>query len=146
MSRTQLDSVLIQIRQLREQTLAECAGLTEADFTLPTGMPRWDDLRRVLLRFGEHMREHASQAQGARAAIGKAPSPPERMLAEAELAWGMLLAATVGLSDEEAAAQPSDGGWSVAQVLEHVLKTEDTYLQAVRRAKAARQATQAQAS
>jgi hypothetical protein len=138
MSRAQVDTLLAQIRQKREQTLAECAGLTEADFALPTGMPRWDDLRRVLLRFGDHMREHASQAGAARAASGHAPTPPERMLAEAELAWGMLLGVTVGLSDEDAAAPPTDGGWSVVQVLEHVLKTEETYLNAVRAAKAAR--------
>ena len=135
MSHTELDSLFAQIRQMREQTLAECAGLTEADFALPTGMPRWDDLRRVLLRFGDHMREHASQAGAARAATGHAPNPPQRMLAEAELAWGMLLAATVGLSDEDAATPPPDGGWSVIQVLEHVLETEENYLNAVRRAK-----------
>jgi hypothetical protein len=135
MSRTGLDTLLAQIRAMREQTLAETAGLTEADFTLPTDMPRWDDLRRVLLRFADHMREHASQAQAARVAAGHAPTPPERMLTEAELAWGMLLGVTVGLSDDDAATPPPDGGWSVVQVLEHVLKTEGTYLQAVRRAK-----------
>lgn len=135
MSRTQLDTLLTQIRAMREQTLAECAGLTEADFALPTGMNRWDDLRRVLLRFADHMREHASQAGAARAATGHAPTPPERMLAEAELAWGMLLGVTVGLSDENAAERPPDGGWSVVQVLEHVLKTDEAYLNAVRAAK-----------
>jgi hypothetical protein len=139
MARTELDTLLAQIRGRREETLAECAGLTEADFALPTGMPRWDDLRRVLLRFGDHMREHASQAGAARVAIGRAPNPPERMLAEAELAWGMLLGVTVGLSDEDATAPPADGGWSVLQVLQHVLKTEETYLNAVRAAKSARQ-------
>ena len=136
MPRTELDTLLAQIRQMREQTLAECADLTEADFNLPTGMPRWDDLRRVLLRFADHMREHASQAQAARVAAGHAPTPPERMLAEAELAWGMLLGVTVGLSDEDATTSPPDGGWSVVQVLEHVLKTEENYLDAVRMAKA----------
>ena len=138
MSRAQLDALLAQIRAMREQTLAETAGLTEADFTLPTGMPRWDDLRRVLLRFGDHMREHASQAQAARGATSHAPTPPERMLAEAEIAWGLLLAVTVGLSDEDAAARPPEGGWSVLQVLQHVQQTEETYLNAVRAAKAAR--------
>lgn len=138
MSRHELDTLLAEIRQKREQTLAECADLTEADFALPTGMPRWDDLRRVMLRFGDHMREHASQAGAARAATGHAPNPPERMLAEGELAWGMLLGVTVGLSDEEAAEAPPDGGWSVVQVLQHVLKTEETYLNAVRAAKAGR--------
>jgi hypothetical protein len=113
MPRTEIGSLLAQIRQLREQTLAECADLTDADFTLPTGMPRWDDLRRVLLRFGDHMREHASQAQAIRVAAGHALTPPERMLAEAELAWGMLLGVSVGLSDEDAATPSPDGGWSV---------------------------------
>ena len=136
MSRAELDTLLAQLRQMREQTLAECDGLTEADFALPTGMPRWDDLRRVLLRFADHMREHASQAQAARVAAGHAPTPPERMLAEAELAWGMLLGVTVGLSDEDAATPPPDGGWSVVQVLEHVIKTEENYLNALRAAKA----------
>jgi hypothetical protein len=134
--RTELDALLAQIRQMREQTLAETAGLTEADFALPTDMHRWDDMRRVLLRFGDHMREHASQAQAARVAAGHAPNPPQRMLAEAELAWGMLLGVTVGLSDEDAATPPPDGGWSVVQVLEHVLKTEEAYLNAVKAAKA----------
>ena len=138
MPRSELDSLLAQIRAMREQTLAETAGLTEADFALPTGMPRWDDLRRVLLRFADHIREHASQAQAARVAAGHTPTPPERMLAEAELAWGMLLGVTVGLSDEDAATPPPDGCWSVVQVLEHVLKTEETYLSAVRAAKANR--------
>jgi hypothetical protein len=135
MPRAELDALLAKIRQSREQTLIECADLTEAEFALPTGMPRWDDLRRVLLRFADHMREHASQAQAARVAAGHAPTPPERMLAEAELAWGMLLGVTVGLSDEDAAGQPPDGGWSVMQVVEHVLKTEENYLNAVRAAK-----------
>ena len=138
MPRAELDALLAKIRQSREQTLIECADLTEAEFTLPTGMPRWDDLRRVLLRFADHMREHASQAQAARVAAGHAPTPPERMLAEAELAWGMLLGVTVGMSDEDAATPPPDGGWSVMQVLEHVLKTEETYLNAVRHAKTQR--------
>ena len=48
----------------------------------------------------------------------------------------MLLGVTVGLNDEAAADQPPDGGWSVVQVLEHVLKTEENYLNAVRAAKA----------
>ena len=132
---TEISEMIQKIRAAREQTLSRLVDLTEADFPAPTGMERWTDVRRVLLRFGDHMREHASQAQAARVAAGHAPNPPERMLAEAELAWGMLLGVTVGLSDEDAATPPSDGGWSVVQVLEHVLKTEEDYLNAVRTAK-----------
>ena len=136
MSRTELDGMLAELRRLREQTLVALVDLTEADFATPTDMPRWDDVRRVLLRFGDHMREHANQVECARAAIGRGPTMPQRMLAEGELAWGKLLAATVGLTDEDIAAQPPDGGWSVKQVLAHVIQTERRYLDATLAAKA----------
>jgi hypothetical protein len=137
MERTRLDGLLAGIRSAREQTLAELTEMTEEEFAHPTPMQRWDDARRVLLRFGDHMREHANQVVGARAAIGQAPTMPQRMLAEAELAWGKLLGATIGLTDEAAATAPPDGGWSVEQVLEHMLKVEGLYLDAIRQARQA---------
>ena len=127
--------MLAQIRRLREQTLAELTALTEADFATPTDMERWTDVRRVLLRFGDHMREHANQVEGARTATGRGPTMPQRMLAEAELAWGKLLGATTGLTDEDLPLPPPDGSWSVKQVLEHVIQTEGAYLDAIRRAR-----------
>lgn len=137
MDRTRLDGLLADIRSAREQTLAELTEMAEGEFACPTPMQRWDDARRVLLRFGDHMREHANQVTGARAAVGWAPTMPQRMLAEAELAWGKLLGATIGLTDDAAAAVPPDGGWSVEQVLEHVLKVEGLYLDAIRQARQA---------
>jgi uncharacterized damage-inducible protein DinB len=50
------------------------------------------------------------------------------MLAEAERAWGQLLAATVGLDDESASRRPDDGGWSALQVLEHIAEVEQNVL------------------
>lgn len=90
-----------------------------------------NDVRRVLLRFSEHMREHASQLEGIRVGIGKAPTPPQRMLAEAELAWGKVLAATINLSDEDLDTIPEDGGWSVRTLLAHILKGEEGYVSAI---------------
>jgi hypothetical protein len=132
MAREELDALLAEIRSRRQETLSEFADLTEADFATPTPMPRWDDIRRVLLRFSEHMREHASQLEGIRAALGRSPTPPERMLAEAELAWGKLLAATSNLSDEDLDRVPPDGGWTVRQLLEHVVQSERNYQNAIR--------------
>ena len=57
------------------------------------------------------------------------------MLAEAEYAWGKLLAATVGLSDEDYKASPPEGGWSIRQVLEHVIASERAYMEAIRTAR-----------
>ena len=137
MGRERLDALMAEIRGVRQQTLSELADMTEAEFGLPTTMHRWDDARRVLLRFGDHMREHANQALAARANAGYGLTMPQQMLAEAELAWGKLLGATVGLDDEAIAAAPSEGAWSVGEVLEHVLRVEQLYLDAILRAREA---------
>lgn len=134
MSRQQIEEVLTQIRAVRQETLATLQEVTEADFVIPTDLKRWDDLRRLLLRFGEHMREHTNQLEDARQKTGTGPTMPQRMLAEAERAWGQLLAATVGLDDERASQQPDDGGWSALRVLEHILEVEQNYLAAAQRA------------
>ena len=74
MSRGELDALLREFRALRERTLAELQDVTEAEFDCPTNMPRWTEIRRVLLRFGDHTREHANQVEGVRASIGRSPS------------------------------------------------------------------------
>jgi len=133
MSNENLQSFLGEICAAREQVLAELIDLTEDDFATPTDMVRWDDVRRVLLRFGDHMREHSNQLEAARYAIDRGPTMPQRMLAEGEVAWGKLLAATVGLEDEDLDAQPADGSWTVRQVLSHILEGERNYLETIRR-------------
>ena len=140
MHRAKLEEILTQIRIVRQETLTTLHDVTEADFAIPTDLKRWDDLRRVLLRFGEHMREHTNQLEDARQKTGTGPTMPQRMLAEAERAWGQLLAATVGLDDDSAGQQPADGGWSAMRVLEHMLEVEQNYLAAAQRAITAQQA------
>ena len=128
MQREKIDGLLAQIRTTREETLRALQDVTEAEFALRTDLQRWDDLRRVLLRFADHMREHSNQLEDARQKTGTGPTMPQRMLAEAERAWGQLLAATVGLDDESASQQPDDGGWSALQVLEHIAEVEQNVL------------------
>jgi hypothetical protein len=91
-------------------------------------------MRRVLLRFGDHMREHATLIDAVRDDTGRAPTVPQRTLAEAEAAWGRLLAVTVGLTDDDLHTKPSGEAWSIAEVLEHVLRTEQAYLQTIQAA------------
>jgi hypothetical protein len=136
MGRKALDGMLAEIRQLREETMRELIDLTEGEFPLPTDMERWTSVRRVLLRFGDHMREHSNQIAGVRAAIGRGPTMPQRMLAEAEMAWGVLLGMTVGLTDDDLEEKPPDGGWSVQEVLQHVASVERGYLNGIREARA----------
>ncbi len=134
MSRHELDTILAEIRAARAASLAYLTDVPESDFPLPTDLPRWDEVRRVLLRLGEHMREHTNQIEGARADLGLHKTMPQRMLAEAELSWGKLLAAVVGLDDTDLDAQPGPESWSIRTVLEHVLSSERNYLAAVQKA------------
>jgi hypothetical protein len=135
MSREKLDAILTEIRALRDQTLAEFNDLTEADFLLPTTDARWSDLRRALLRFGDHVREHANQIEGIRAQTDRLPTMPQRMLAEGEHAWGKLLAATVGLTDDDLDREPPEG-WTILRTLDHIRQTETYYRDLIRAAKA----------
>ena len=138
MSRIQMDALLAEIRAARQSSLNYLTGVPESDFPLPTDLPRWDEVRRVLLRLGEHMREHANQLEGARSDLGRHRTMPQRMLSEAELSYGKLLAATVGLDDANLDADPGSEQWSIRTVLEHILDTERRYLQAVQDAHDAR--------
>ena len=141
MSRKQLDGMLATLRQSRERTLAELETLSEDEFGLATGMERWTEVRRVLLRFGDHMREHATQISGTRADIDRLPTMAQRILAESEVAWGVLLAATVGLSDADLTTFPGDGGWTIAQTLEHIIQSENAYLETIRKARSSNDVT-----
>lgn len=144
MSREQFNSLLAEIRATREQTLAELDDLTEAEFGLPTTTRswRWDTALRVLLQFGNHMREHTTHLQGTREALARPPTQPQRILAQAELAWGNLLAATVGLTDADLDAVPPDGGWPLRRILEHIHNSEREYLEAIRAARTDREGTE----
>lgn len=98
-------------------------------------MKQTDSAGAMCAVFGDHMREHTTQIAGLRVASGHAPTMSQRILMEAELAWSKLLASTVGLSDDELLKTPPDGGWSLQQILEHMLDSEEGYLVTIRDAR-----------
>ena len=137
MQREQLDGLLAEIRAVRERALVEHDDLTEDDFSLPITSKawRWDSVVRALLQTGNHMREHATHIQGTRAAINRLHTQPQRMLADTEIAWGILLAALVGLTDDDLDRVPAEGAPSVRTILEHILKGEKEYLETIQEAR-----------
>lgn len=139
MSQERIHELLNELRDARERSLKELSDATPDEFSLPTNMQRWDDLRRILLRFGDHMREHANQIEDTRRTTDQAHTMPQRMLAEGEVAWGKLLAALVGLRDEDISVKPPDGGWSIEEVLLHLIEGENNYLNHARSAREKRE-------
>ena len=133
MARTELNAKLEQIRAVRCEVLDLLQDAPDADAALATPELRlWRNLGIVLLRFGDHMREHGNQIAGARQATGAGPSDVQRKLAEAEKAWGDLLGAVVGLTDADLDRVPDEGAWTVRETLDHILAAEENYLAGVR--------------
>lgn len=135
MSRTELETKLEEIRAVRTEVLELLTALTDTETALETpdlGMSR--NLGMALLRFGDHMREHKNQLVGARQSLGIGPTDAQRKLGDAEVTWGQLLGAVVGLSDSDLDTVPAEGEWSIRETLDHIHTGEQYYLKGVKSA------------
>lgn len=126
---------LAQIDAIQKEILQELTSLKRHELKYQTDNWRWNTLRRVMLRFGDHLREHTTQLVAAREDIGAAQTMPQRVLARAQEAYGGLLGATVGLGDEHLDEVPEAGEWTPRQILEHIISTQGAYLDLIRRAR-----------
>jgi hypothetical protein len=135
MSEPTVRDYLIQMETIQQQVMAELTTLQRAELKYATGNARWNTVRRVLLRFGDHLREHTTQLIAARDAAGAMQTMPQRMLARAQEAYGVFLGAMVGLRDEQLDQVPEPGEWTARQVLEHMLTTHKNYLEMIREAR-----------
>jgi hypothetical protein len=127
MANEKVKPLLDDLRREREATLDVAAGLSREELRYATGHERWSSARRVALQLGNHLREHALQIRLARKGLQRTHSEPQDMLALGEQAWGDVLAACVGLTDDDLDRVPAPGQWSVRQVIEHMIKTEIGY-------------------
>lgn len=136
MSTDQVTAMLAEVRKEREATLAAVTTISREELRYATGNERWSSARRVMLRFADHLREHALQIRLVRERTQTMPTEPQMILALAEQAWGDVLAATIGLSDYDLDRSPAPGQWSVRQVLEHMIKGERDYQEMIAKARA----------
>ncbi len=132
----QVTAMLAELRKEREATLTAVSAISREELRYATGHERWSSARRVMLRFADHLREHALQIRLLRERTQTMPTEPQMMLALAEQAWGDVLAATIGLSDDDLDRSPAPGQWSVRQVLEHMIKVERDYRDTIAKARA----------
>jgi hypothetical protein len=135
MPNEKVNALLAELRREREATLADLATISREELRYSTGHQRWSSARRVMLRFSEHLREHALQIRLVRQRIQAGPTEPQMMLALAEQAWGDVLASCIGLTDDDLDRVPAPGQWSVRQVLEHMIKSERDYREMIEKAK-----------
>jgi hypothetical protein len=134
MSTANVQALLDELRREREATLDALTNISRDELRYSTGHQRWSSARRAMLRFGDHLREHALQVRNVRRLNNNHLTEPQMMLAMAEQAWGDLLASVVGLTDEELDRVPGPGQWNVRQVFEHMIKIEREYRQMIEKA------------
>jgi uncharacterized protein YukE len=138
MANTEVQGYLAQMAAVQAQVLDALAGLPREEFRYETEQWRWNTVRRVLLRLGDHLREHTTQLVEAREAAAGPPTMTQRILAQAMEAYGYWLGAMVGLSDEDLDQAPAPGEWTPRQVLEHMISSQSGYLDTIQRAREAR--------
>ncbi|NLS79487.1 MAG: DinB family protein [Chloroflexi bacterium] len=131
---SEITKLLAEIAAARAQTIARLTELSQEELRFKTDNWRWNTARRVVLRFGDHLREHTTQLVAAREDIGAAHTMPQRMLARAQEAYGEFLGAVVGLADEDLDTAPAEGEWTIRQILQHLRETEAWYLARVEEA------------
>ena len=135
MSRNELQAKLDEIRTVRTEVLDRLLDAPDTDSDLEiTEIRSWRSLGIVLLRFGDHMREHKNQISGIRQELAEGPTDVQRKLASAEEAWGELLGVVAGLTDSDLDAEPKSEGWTIRQTLDHILQAEVNYLNGVKTA------------
>ena len=90
----------------------------------------WGDrqmpIRMMMLQMVGHDVEHAVQAVKTLRDLGIAQSEAQLTLARQQEVRGQLEGLLIGLSDEDLDKAP-EGEWSMRQVLEHFMQTEDFY-------------------
>ena len=132
---TMVAEYVAQLQGVQDEILSELASMETEELRYATDSPRWNSVRRVMLRFGDHLREHTTQLVAAREAIGATQTMPQRMLARSMEAVGALHGALVGLDDSDLDESPEPGEWSPRQVLEHMIEVQAMYLEMVRSAR-----------
>ena len=136
MANTEVQGYLARMAAVQAEALEALTDLPREEYRYETEQWRWNTVRRVLLRLGDHVREHTTQLVEARDAAAGAPTMTQRILAQAMEAYGYWLGAMVGLSDEDLDKAPAPGEWTPRQVLEHMISSQSGYLDTIQRARA----------
>ena len=120
--------MLEQLRTSRARLQEQLAQASEDQMTLPVPMRQGSaDVRFMFYRLIAHEAEHTVHLIKTLNALGIAQGEALLILRELQASRGKLEGLLIGLSDEDVDREPAQGDWSPRQVLEHIIRTEETY-------------------
>lgn len=85
-------------------------------------------MRQTMRIMHDHEMSHVVQVHKSRQALGALPTEAQLILAQALMARAALAASITGMTDDQLAAKPASGEWSVLEVIEHVLRYDPVVL------------------
>lgn len=124
---SEIRDLLAENRAHRRSIFAQLADVPAermGDQTTWSGGPV--DVRFMFLRFADHEEEHELSVQTRLIEAGFRQTAVQRILARAAMTRGDLLAALVGLDDDDLDRAP-EGEWPLRRTLAHIINVEHSY-------------------
>ena len=127
---SQLRPILADMRAHRRETVAALADTPESRMLLKNVWRKEPETVRFLfLRFADHEEEHALQIASILQELDFRQTRAQRVLGAAEATRGGLLAALVGLTDDDLDLTP-EAEWPLRLTLAHIIQVERSYTRA----------------
>lgn len=139
MSNEQLKGYFAKLQEIENEILDSLADMQREELRYAADSPRYYTVARNLLSLTDHIQQHITQIDAARASLRADPGMPQRMLARVVRAYGDLRASLVGLDDAALDQVPEPGEWTIRQVLDHVIGGQQRALARIREARQKRQ-------
>ncbi len=139
MSNEALKGYLAKLQEVENEILDALMDMRREELRYAADSPRYYTVQRNLLSLTEHILQHVTQIEAARASIQAEPGMPQRMLARVARAYGDLRASLVGLDDAALDQVPEPGEWTIRQVLDHVIGGQQRALARIRQAREQKQ-------
>lgn len=139
MSNEALKGYLAKLQEIENEILDSFADMQREELRYAADSPRYYTVARNLLFLTDHVQQHITQIEAARASIRADAGMPQRMLARAVRAFGDLRASLVGLDDAALDQVPEPGEWPIRQVLDHIIGGQQRAIARIREARQKKQ-------
>jgi hypothetical protein len=143
-SSEQLKGYLTQLQAIENEIMDAFSDMQREELRYAADSPYAITVRRNLLSLTDHIQEHITQIDAARASISADPTMPQRMLMRLARAYGDLYACLIGLDDAAFDQVPEPGEWSIRQALDHIVGGQQRALARVRDAREKKQVSERQ--
>lgn len=144
MSRENVKGYITQLQAMENEIMDAFTDMQREELQYAADSPRNFTVRRNMISFTDHIEEHVTQIEAARASLSADPTMAQRMLMRVARAYGDLYASLVGLDDAQLDQAPEPGEWSVRQVLEHIVGGQQRSIARVREAREKKQVSEKQ--